>query len=238
MYCPWWARWLRGQLARRLLEYSPVVLWQNLKPVFTFFYIDTDSNKCIFSPCNGWERLWLVFVCPPTCVREQGVRLMSTAMKASERKSLFLFLNSLLMCLFLLTAWWRLRCLAEPPQERNSNDSRLDCGCVCVCCACPDLVHIHAQASQCAHINQEMRRCVFRASQITPRFDRPWNAWAHLICSWILFYVFKATRPSDYPSDWKPCEMSDLITPSLSAVKTQTEQEYCKVSMRKKNNFQ
>lgn len=53
------------RLTRRLLEFSPVVLWQNLKPVFTFFYIDTDSNKCIFSPCNWWEHLWLrVCLCP------------------------------------------------------------------------------------------------------------------------------------------------------------------------------
>lgn len=46
----------------RLLEYSPVVLWQDLKPVFTFFYIDTDSNKCIFSPCNIIGLLFCVYV--------------------------------------------------------------------------------------------------------------------------------------------------------------------------------
>lgn len=72
-------------LTRRLLKYSPVVLWQNLKPVFTFFYIDTDSNKCIFSPCNGWAYLWLsVFVCSP-------VNLTYIRMNMSARKSLFLF---------------------------------------------------------------------------------------------------------------------------------------------------
>lgn len=42
---------------------------------------------------------------------------------------------------------------------------------------CPDHVHMHEHShtvsSTCAHVTQDMRQCVFRASQITPGFDRP-----------------------------------------------------------------
>lgn len=42
-------------------------------------------------------------------------------------------------------------------------------GCVSMCVVhAQTFVHIHAQASARAHILQEMRHCVFRASQTAP----------------------------------------------------------------------
>lgn len=75
-----------------LLEYSPVELRQ--KWLLTFFYTDTDSNKCISSPC-GAEDFWPFWF---WCVLEQ------TRMKRKEGEGPTSCLNSLLMSLFLLTA--------------------------------------------------------------------------------------------------------------------------------------
>lgn len=107
----------------------------------------------------------------------------------------------------------------------ESSDNRLDC-CSCCCCCCARMcvyvvhaqtfVHIHAQASARAHILQEMRHCVFRASQTAPWFDRPWNGWAHLICSWIFFFLSKATQLSLQPHNHQ------IIRVTESHVKYQT----------------
>lgn len=85
---------------------------------FHFFYIDTDSNKCIFSPYKGWERLWFVFVC--SCLR-------GMTMNATDSKSL-LFLDILaVLCLCfdslieIETSCWL--------HGRDSDNSRLDCCC-------------------------------------------------------------------------------------------------------------
>lgn len=150
----------------------------NRKPVFTFFYIDTDSNKCIFSPCTGWEHLWpcvCVCMCVCVCALERKVHL--TYMAIFCVFCLCFYSALAVTSLFLLTAGWRLRCLTEP-QERISNDSRLDWRCVCVCLGVgarmPALtLYTYTGVHMCAH----------RASQIKARFDGPWTAWAHFRCS-------------------------------------------------------
>ena len=124
--------------------------------------------------------------------------------------------------------------------------------CVCVCvwereresCACLNLVYIHAHCT-------DVHMCVHHPGNETvflPRttnHSQVWQAMKHLSTFNIqpdFFYAFSkaalpppppCTRPSDYSSDWKPCEMSDPISSSLCAVRTQAEHEYCRVSAKR-----
>lgn len=87
----------------------------------------------------------------------------SARMKTDEGKGLILFLDSLLMCLFLLTAWWRLRGLAQPHRRgiqmivgltATAMAFRL---CVCVC-ACVHTTYVGIQ--MCTHQHRNKTRCL------------------------------------------------------------------------------
>lgn len=67
----------RASAHRRQLAHFTCGTVTKPEPSFpNFFYIDTDSNKCIFSPCNEREHHWLavcLFVCPfVSCVLSVG----------------------------------------------------------------------------------------------------------------------------------------------------------------------
>lgn len=105
--------------------------------------------------------------------------------------------------------------------------------CVCMLCMPRPCTHTCTGIRMCTHQpgNETVcLPCITNRTQVRQAMKRL-STFNMQLDFFFFFFIFKATRPSDYPSDWKPCEMSDLITPSLSAA----EQEYCKVS--KKENL-
>lgn len=124
---------------------------------------------------------------------------------------------------------------------KNSNDHRLDCLCTCMrvsVCMCVCVLRRHGLSIHTAHAQSSTRRPGNEAACLlcTTSHTQVWQAMKHTSAFNIqlhCFSLFKATHrspqttwSSDYSSNWKPREMSDI---SLSA-KAQTEYKYWRMA--------